>query len=70
MMRRCPGCPSPSFARHWPQIRSCAASTLDRGAVAILERLFGELGGVDLVIISAATGHNNAAMHGDLDVAT
>ena len=38
-------------------------------AAATLEHLLEELGGVDLVIISAGTGHN-AALHWELDVET
>ena len=38
-------------------------------AAAILEQVFEELGGVDLVIISAGTGHN-AALHWEHDVDT
>jgi len=38
-------------------------------AAAILERLLEELGGVDLVIISTGTGHNEA-LHRELDVET
>jgi short-subunit dehydrogenase len=36
-------------------------------AAAILEHLLEELGDVDLVIISAGTGHNNVALHRELD---
>ena len=39
-------------------------------AAATLEHLFEELGGVDLVIISAGTGHNNHAMRWELDAET
>ena len=39
-------------------------------AAATLEHLFDELGGVDLVIISAGTGHNNGALRWELDVET
>jgi len=35
-----------------------------------LERVFEELGTVDLVIISAGTGHNNHDLHWDLDLET
>jgi short-subunit dehydrogenase len=41
-----------------------------RDAAAILEHALEELGGVDLVIISAGTGHNNAALHWELDADT
>jgi short-subunit dehydrogenase len=41
-----------------------------RDAAAILERVLEELGGVDLAIISAGAGHNNAALQRDLDVET
>ena len=37
-------------------------------AAATLEHLFEELGGVDLVIISAGTGHNNRDLRWELDV--
>ena len=40
-----------------------------RDAAAILEHVFEELGGVDLVIISAGTGHNGA-LQWELDVDT
>jgi short-subunit dehydrogenase len=39
-------------------------------APAIVERLLVELGGTDLVIISAGTGHNNADLREHLDVDT
>ena len=39
-------------------------------APAIIERVLGELGGADLVIISAGTGHNNRDLREDLDVDT
>jgi len=39
-------------------------------AAAILEHLLDELGGVDLVIISAGTGHNNHDLRRELDVDT
>jgi NADP-dependent 3-hydroxy acid dehydrogenase YdfG len=38
-----------------------------RDAAAILEQVLEELGGVDLAIISAGTGHNEA-LHWELDV--
>ena len=41
-----------------------------RDAPAILEHVFDELGGVDLVIISAGTGHNNRDLQWELDVDT
>jgi short-subunit dehydrogenase len=41
-----------------------------RDAAAILEHVFEELGGVDLAIISAGTGHNNVALNRELDVET
>ena len=41
-----------------------------RDAAAILEHVLEELGGVDLAIISAGTGHNNLALHWGLDVET
>jgi len=37
---------------------------------AILEQVFDELGGVDLVVISAGTGHNNRDLKTELDVDT
>jgi NADP-dependent 3-hydroxy acid dehydrogenase YdfG len=40
-----------------------------RDAAAILEQVLEELGGVDLAIISAGTGHNEA-LHWELDVET
>jgi short-subunit dehydrogenase len=40
-----------------------------RDAAAILEQVIEELGGVDLAIISAGTGHNEA-LHWELDVET
>jgi short-subunit dehydrogenase len=39
-------------------------------AAALLEQVIEELGGVDLVIISAGTGHNNRELHGELDIDT
>ena len=39
-------------------------------APAIIERVLVELGGADLVIISAGTGHNNRDLREDLDVDT
>ena len=39
-------------------------------APAIIERVLGELGGADLVIISAGTGHLNRDLREDLDVDT
>ena len=39
-------------------------------AAAILEHLLDELGGVDLVIISAGTGHNNHDLNRELDIDT
>jgi len=39
-------------------------------AAAIFEKLLDELGGVDLVIISAGTGHNNRDLKVELDVET
>ena len=39
-------------------------------APAILDEVFGELGGVDLVVISAGTGHLNRDLIADLDVDT
>ena len=41
-----------------------------RDAAAILEHVLDELGGVDLVIISAGTGHNNRDLQWELDVDT
>jgi len=41
-----------------------------RDAAAILEHVLDELGGVDLVIVSAGTGHNNHDLHWELDVDT
>jgi short-subunit dehydrogenase len=41
-----------------------------RDARAMLKDVLDELGGVDLVIISAGTGHNNRDLHWDLDVET
>ncbi len=42
----------------------------DDDAAAIFDQFLDELGGVDLVIISAGTGHNNRALHAELDVDT
>jgi short-subunit dehydrogenase len=39
-------------------------------AAAILDHILDELGGVDLVIISAGAGHNNRGLHAELDVDT
>jgi short-subunit dehydrogenase len=39
-------------------------------APAIIERVLAELGGADLVIISAGTGHNNPDLREDLDMDT
>jgi short-subunit dehydrogenase len=39
-------------------------------AAATLDRLFSELGAVDLVIISAGTGHNNRELRWELDLET
>lgn len=39
-------------------------------AASILENVFEELGGVDLVIISAGTGHNNRDLQWELDAET
>jgi len=39
-------------------------------APAILERMLHELGGVDLVVLSAATGHNNRDLQWELDLDT
>jgi short-subunit dehydrogenase len=39
-------------------------------AAAIFDEVLGELGGVDLVIISAGTGHNNRELNVALDVET
>jgi short-subunit dehydrogenase len=39
-------------------------------AAAILDDVFDELGGVDLIIISAGTGHNNRDLNVDLDAET
>jgi short-subunit dehydrogenase len=39
----------------------------DRHAGATLEELLEELGGVDLIVISAGTGHNNHELRHDLD---
>jgi short-subunit dehydrogenase len=39
-------------------------------AAAIFEHLLEELGGVDLIIISAGTGHNNRELQPELDVDT
>jgi short-subunit dehydrogenase len=57
--------------------RTLAPDTVVRGvdvtradAAATLEHVLEELGGVDLVIISAGTGHNNHALRWDLDVET
>jgi short-subunit dehydrogenase len=59
--------------------QALAPETLVRGldvtqpdAATILERVFEELGGVDLVVISAGTGHVNPEMHWqpDLDTVT
>lgn len=41
-----------------------------RDAAATLEHLFEELGGVELVIISAGAGHNNPHLQAELDVET
>jgi len=41
-----------------------------RDAASSLEHLFGELGSVELVIISAGAGHNNRALRPELDVET
>jgi short-subunit dehydrogenase len=41
-----------------------------RDAAATLEHILEELGGVDLVIISSGTGHNNHGLRWDLDVDT
>jgi short-subunit dehydrogenase len=57
--------------------QTLAPETLVRGldvtqpeAATILERVFEELGGVDLVVISAGTGHLNPEMHSQPDVDT
>jgi short-subunit dehydrogenase len=57
--------------------QTLAPETLVRGldvtqpeAATILERVFEELGGVDLVVISAGTGHLNPEMHPQPDVDT
>jgi short-subunit dehydrogenase len=39
-------------------------------AAAVVEELFDELGGVDLVIISAGAGHNNRDLDAELDINT
>jgi short-subunit dehydrogenase len=39
-------------------------------AATTLERLLEELGGVDLIIINAGTGHNNRDLRADLDAET
>jgi short-subunit dehydrogenase len=39
-------------------------------AAAVFDQILDELGGVDLVIISAGTGHNNRALSVELDVDT
>jgi short-subunit dehydrogenase len=39
-------------------------------AAAILEQVLDELGAVDLVVISAGTGHNNPDLHWELDAET
>jgi NADP-dependent 3-hydroxy acid dehydrogenase YdfG len=39
-------------------------------AAAILDEVFDELGGVDLIIISAGAGHNNRDLNVELDVDT
>ena len=41
-----------------------------QGAAATLEHLLEELGGADLIIISAGTGHNNRALKWELDLDT
>jgi len=41
-----------------------------RDAAAIVEQALDELGGADLVIVSAGTGHNNRDLHWELDVDT
>src|SRR5262245_42656886 len=41
-----------------------------RDAVEIFEHLLDELAGVDLVIVSAGTGHNNPDLRWELDVDT
>jgi short-subunit dehydrogenase len=41
-----------------------------RDSAATLEQLLEELGGVDLVIISAGAGHNNPELQSELDVET
>lgn len=57
--------------------RTLAPETVVRGldvaqgdAAATLEHLLEELGGVDLVIISAGTGHNNRDLRWELDAET
>jgi short-subunit dehydrogenase len=42
----------------------------DDDAAAILEQVFDELGGIDLVVISAGTGHNNRDLNTELDLDT
>jgi short-subunit dehydrogenase len=39
-------------------------------AAATLEHVLEDLGGIDLVIVSAGTGHNNSALRWELDVDT
>jgi short-subunit dehydrogenase len=47
-----------------------ALDVTHRDAAAILEHVLDEIGGVDLVIISAGTGHNNHDLNSELDVDT
>lgn len=49
-------------------VRALDVAQLD--AAAALEHLFEELGGVDLVIVSAGTGHNNPDLRRELDIDT
>jgi short-subunit dehydrogenase len=53
-----------------PETLVCALDVAQRDAPAILEHVLEELGGVDLVVISAGTGHNNVALHWEPDVET
>lgn len=52
-----------------PEIVVRAVDVTQSDAAAILEEMFEELGGVDLVIISAGTGHN-ATLDWELDLET
>jgi short-subunit dehydrogenase len=53
-----------------PQALAWCLDITQHDAVTRFEQVIEELGGVDLVIITAGTGHNNRDLNADLDVAT